>query len=129
MLWCTWRLVAPRHLNGPPALGSCGTTHRRSRTPSKQRNGDGLLDVHANARYADKILACGPQELRDVRADVLSVRTTSFRYLLRVCELRGIDLRFFARFLNVVILFALSLSAFVFRRSGIFVSLIPFVAP
>ena len=68
-----------------------------------------------NARYRTR-------KLRDFRTIVLSVCTmSSVRSLLPVCELRAT----FTQFLNIVILFALPQSVFLYRRRGHFGSLTP----
>ena len=94
MHWCTGQLVGSWHVNGLRAPRSRRTTCHRSRTPSRRRKGDGQFEVHANVRYANKMLP-NPIFLRDFCAIVLSVRTTSsVRYLLPVCKLRAMFVRF-----------------------------------
>ena len=121
MPWCTGRSVAPCLLNGPQAPGSSSTTSRRSRTPSRQRKADGLFDVHANARYANQMLGPNPKVARFLRDCALRVHCI-------VCSLVASCLRTsrdFRSIFDIIILFALPRSPFVYRRRGTVWSLTP----
>ena len=92
-------------------------------TNAKQaKKGGWTIRCPCECEVCQQIACCRTRNSHHFRVIVLLVRTASFlRYLLPVCELHAI----FIQLLDIIIVFALPRSLFVYRRRGIVGSLNP----
>ena len=103
---CPRRSVAPYRLKCPQAPGSSSKTRRR---------GDGLFDIHANARYANKMLTSKPEN-GAIFARFLS--DFALRAHCVVSSLVASRLCNFSSILDMKILFAFMRSLFLENKRG-----------